>query len=53
VNADPNNEKNDSAAAEEDLTKGPTPETRRATGEPEDLSDTSDGPTPETRAAGR
>lgn len=38
---------------EEDLTKGPTPESRRADGEPERDADTSDGPTPETRAADR
>ncbi len=38
---------------EEDLSKGPTPETRRADGEPEKDRDTSDGPTPETREADR
>lgn len=38
---------------EEDLTKGPTPESRRADGEPEKDADTSDGPTPETREADR
>lgn len=36
---------------EEDLTKGPTPTTRRADGEPADDDDTSDAPTPETREA--
>lgn len=38
---------------EEDLTKGPTPESRRAEGEPARDDDTSDGPTPETRDAER
>lgn len=38
---------------EEDLSKGPTPESRRADGEPADDRDTSDGPTPETREADR
>jgi len=38
---------------EEDLTKGPTPDSRRADGEPENDADTSDGPTPETREADR
>lgn len=38
---------------EEDLTTAPTPETRRADGEPERDRDTSDGPTPETREADR
>jgi hypothetical protein len=38
---------------EEDLTKGPTPETRDADGEPAKDADTSDGPTPETREAER
>lgn len=38
---------------EEDLTTGPTPETRRADGEPERERDTSEGPTPETREAER
>lgn len=38
---------------EEDLTKGPTPESRRADGEPGSDHDTSDGPTPETRDAER
>jgi hypothetical protein len=36
---------------EEDLTTGPTPDSRRADGEPEREQDTSDGPTPETREA--
>ena len=36
---------------EEDLSKAPTPETRRADGEAERDRDTSDGPTPETREA--
>ncbi len=39
--------------AEEDLTTAPTPETRRADGEPAKEHDTSDGPTPETREADR
>ncbi len=39
--------------AEEDLTTGPTPETRRADDEPEREHDTSEGPTPETREAER
>lgn len=38
---------------EEDLTKGPTPESRRADGEAAKSDDTSDGPTPETREADR
>ena len=38
---------------EEDLATGPTPETRRDTGEQEDTHDTSEGPTPETREAER
>ena len=38
---------------EEDLTKGPTPESRRADGEAEGDRDTTDGPTPETREADR
>lgn len=40
-------------AREEDLTEGPTPEARRAAGEPPREHDTSDGPTPETRDADR
>ena len=36
-------------AREEDLSKGPTPESRRADGEPDREHDTSEGPTPETR----
>ncbi len=40
-------------AEEEDLSTGPTPETRRAEGEPEREHDTSEGPTPETREAER
>ena len=36
---------------EEDLSKGPTPDSRRADGEPDREHDTSDGPTPETREA--
>ncbi len=36
---------------EEDLTTGPTPDSRRADGEPAQDKDTSDGPTPETREA--
>lgn len=38
---------------EEDLTKGPTPETRRADDESKREHDTSEGPTPETREAER
>lgn len=38
---------------EEDLSKAPTPPTRRADGEPEREHDTSEGPTPETREAER
>lgn len=44
-------ERSSRRTVEEDLTAGPTPETRRAMGEPESDFDTSDGPTPETRAA--
>lgn len=44
---------NEKTHGEEDLTTGPTPETRRADGESEDTHDTSDGPTPETREADR
>lgn len=40
-------------AGEEDLTTGPTPDTRRADGERASDHDTSDGPTPETREADR
>ena len=36
---------------EEDLSKGPTRESRRADGEPDREHDTSEGPTPETREA--
>ena len=36
---------------EEDLSKGPTPDSRRADGEPDREHDTSEGPTPETREA--
>jgi hypothetical protein len=43
----------DKRQGEEDLTKGPTPETRRADGEPPREHDTSEGPTPETREAER
>ena len=38
---------------EEDLSKGPTPETREAEGEPRREHDTSEGPTPQTREAER
>ena len=38
---------------EEDLSKAPTPETRRADDEPEREHDTSEGPTPDTREAER
>lgn len=38
---------------EEDLTTAPTPDTRRADGEPEKEHDTSEGPTPGTREAER
>ena len=51
MNAEPNKEQARDVT-EEDLTKGPTPETRRADGEPEGTRDTSDGPTPETRESG-
>lgn len=43
----------DKRRGEEDLTTGPTPETRRADGEPDKEHDTSEGPTPETREAER
>lgn len=43
----------DKKRGEEDLTVAPTPETRRAEGEPEKEHDTSEGPTPETREAER
>jgi hypothetical protein len=43
----------DEKLREEDLTKGPTPESRRADGEPAREHDTSEGPTPETREAER
>lgn len=36
---------------EEDLSKGPTPDSRRADGEPDRDHDTTEGPTPETREA--
>ncbi len=39
--------------AGEDLTKGPTPETRHPEGGGDDLTDTTEGPTPEIRAADR
>ncbi len=38
---------------EENLSKGPTPETRRADNEPQREHDTSEGPTPETRESER
>lgn len=38
---------------EEDLSTGPTPETRRADDEPEREHDTTEGPTPETRESER
>lgn len=38
---------------EEDLTTGPTPDSRRADGEAPSEHDTSEGPTPETREAER
>ena len=44
---------NEKRIPEEDLTKGPTPDARRADDEPERDDDTSDGPTPETREAER
>ena len=37
----------------EDLSKGPTPETRHPGGGVDDVRDTTEGPTPETRAADR
>jgi hypothetical protein len=37
----------------EDLTKGPTPQTRHPEGKPDDITDTTEGPTPETREADR
>lgn len=40
-------------AGEEDLTTAPTPETRRAAGEPDKEHDQTEGPTPETREADR
>jgi hypothetical protein len=39
--------------AGEDLSKGPTPETRHPHGGGDDVTDTTEGPTPETRAADR
>jgi hypothetical protein len=46
-------DKRHDSETEEDLSKGPTPKTRRADGEPEQEHDTSEGPTPETREAER
>lgn len=46
-----NTERRVREATEEDLTTGPTPETRRADGELPSDRDTSDAPTPETRDA--
>ena len=43
----------DRKRGEEDLTKAPTPGTRRADGEPEKEHDTGEGPTPETRETER
>lgn len=40
-------------AEEEDLSKGPTPESRRAEGEPPAEHDQTEGPTPRTREADR
>lgn len=37
----------------EDLSKGPTPETRHPEGGVDDVRDTTEGPTPETRLADR
>lgn len=37
----------------EDLSKGPTPETRHMSGGADDVRDTTEGPTPETRMADR
>jgi hypothetical protein len=48
-----NTERRVDDAVEEDLTTGPTPDTRRADGELASDRDTSDGPTPETREADR
>ena len=39
--------------AGEDLSKGPTPETRHPHGGGDDVTDTTEGPTPEIRAADR
>lgn len=39
--------------AEENLSRGPTPETRHPEGARDDVRDTTEGPTPETRAANR
>ena len=41
----------DKRLTDEDLSTGPTPDSRRADGEPDRERDTSDGPTPETRDA--
>jgi hypothetical protein len=43
----------DTRRREEDLSKAPTPETRRADEEPAREHDTSEGPTPTTREAER
>jgi hypothetical protein len=37
----------------EDLSKGPTPQTRHPEGGGDDVTDTTEGPTPEIRAADR
>jgi hypothetical protein len=37
----------------EDLSKGPTPQTRHPEGGGDDVTDTTEGPTPETRKADR
>jgi hypothetical protein len=42
-----------SGTAGEDLSKGPTPETRHPDGGVDDVKDTTQGPTPETRQAVR
>ncbi len=42
-----------SRLAGEDLSKGPTPQTRHPQGDLDDVEDTTQGPTPETRRATR
>ena len=45
--------RNPSRLAGEDLSKGPTPQTRHPQGDLDDVEDTTQGPTPETRQAVR